>query len=73
MRARYAGWCRVCRERIAPGEEISPAQGEEGWAHEVCPVTLGLSAARSPKLHPARQGVTGGRRGGRTRGIRKIA
>jgi hypothetical protein len=73
MKARYAGWCRVCRERIAPGEEISPARGEEGWSHIQCPVTLGLPAARSPQLHPARRGVTGGKRQGRTRGIRKVA
>lgn len=73
MRARYAGWCRVCRERIAPGEEIAPASGQDGWAHQECPVTKGLTATRSPKLHPARQGVTGGRRHGHTRGIRKIS
>jgi hypothetical protein len=73
VRARYAGWCRVCRERIAPGEDISPATGEEGWAHNECPVTRGASAARSPRIHTARTGFTGGRRQGRTRGIRKVS
>jgi hypothetical protein len=72
MRARFAGWCKVCRERIAPGEEIDPATAQEGWQHVSCPVTQGLSSARSPRLHVARQGVTGGRRSGHTRGIRKI-
>ena len=36
MRARFVGWCHVCRDDIGEGDWIAYDDGEGRWGHQDC-------------------------------------